>query len=101
MPAGCACTGQTINHLMYADDLVVVAPSAKGLQNLLNTCSIFGENHDILYNCKKSQLMLFNTRLYGDSPDTILNNAPLKYVDQYKYLGYVIDNKLNDEYDMK
>ena len=48
-----------INHLMYADDLVVFAPSAKGLQQLLNICDVFGKNNDIIYNCNKSKLMIF------------------------------------------
>ena len=32
-----------INHLMYADDLVVISPSAKGLQRLLDIilCAVY------------------------------------------------------------
>ena len=36
--AGC-CLGHLINHLLYADDVVLVARSAKGLQRLLDTCT--------------------------------------------------------------
>ena len=31
---GCNVGGVMINHLMYADDLVIISPSAKGLQRL-------------------------------------------------------------------
>ena len=43
-----------INHLMYADDLVILAPSVSGLSKLLSICEIFGECNDIIFNQKKS-----------------------------------------------
>ena len=46
--------GLIINHLMYADDLVVSAPSAKGLQKLLDVCTDYGQNHDVIYNYFKN-----------------------------------------------
>ena len=33
---GCTMGGRMINHLMYADDLVILSPSAKGLQRLVD-----------------------------------------------------------------
>ena len=35
---GCTMGGRMINHLMYADDLVILSPSAKGLQRLVDKC---------------------------------------------------------------
>ena len=43
--AGCYSGNTVINHLMYTDDLVVFAPSAKGLHKLLNICDVFGKNN--------------------------------------------------------
>ena len=34
----CLFHGTLINHLMYADDIVLFCPSAKGLQTLNNYC---------------------------------------------------------------
>ena len=34
-PTGCLAGGKVINHLMYADDLVLLCPSAVGLSKLL------------------------------------------------------------------
>ena len=64
VPAGYCSAGLIINHLMYADDLIVFAPSAKGLQKLLYICTDYGQNHDIIYNSLKSNLMLFDTQCY-------------------------------------
>ena len=45
--------------------------------------------------------MLFDTQWYGTYTEILRNNSPLKYVDCYKYLGHNINNKLDDESDMK
>ena len=36
-----------MDHLMYADDCVIFSPSSAGIQQLLNVCSVYGEQHDI------------------------------------------------------
>ena len=38
---GCVFNGLTVNHLMYADDIVIFSPSVSGLQKLLATCETF------------------------------------------------------------
>ena len=48
-----------INHLMYADDLVIMSPSVAGLNKLLHICESFGLSHDVLFNNKKSTIMSF------------------------------------------
>ena len=47
---GCTMGGRMINHLMYADDLVILSPSAKGLQRLVDICAAYGDIHDITFN---------------------------------------------------
>ena len=54
---GCNVGGVMINHLMYADDLVILSPSVKGLQRLLDICDVYGHNHDILFNHDKTVCM--------------------------------------------
>ena len=44
-PTGCIAGGTNVNHLMYADDIVVLSPSATGLSLLLHTCT-YVENFD-------------------------------------------------------
>ena len=52
---GCLSGNITINHLMYADDLVLLSPSATGLRELLCACEEFSISHDVVYNSKKSR----------------------------------------------
>ena len=47
---GCISKDMIINHLMYADDLVLISPSTAGLQQLIDICQRFGVAHDIIFN---------------------------------------------------
>ena len=54
---GCKLQGMTMNHLMYADDMTLIAPSAKGLESLLHTCENYTIKHEIIFNSVKSMCM--------------------------------------------
>ena len=51
---GCRMSNIIVNHLLFADDAVIFAPSAKGLQQLLDICSEFAATHNVVFNVKKS-----------------------------------------------
>ena len=46
---GCMSGGTIINHLMYADDLVLISPSATGMKELLCACEVYSLEHAIVY----------------------------------------------------
>ena len=54
---GCNIDNVCVNHLFYADDTVLLAPSPAALQKLINVCVTYGRNNDIIYNPIKSVLM--------------------------------------------
>ena len=54
---------EIINHIMYADDLVVMAPSVAGLSKLLRICELFGASHDMISNQKKSASVYFISKI--------------------------------------
>ena len=74
---GCRIGTPLINHLMYADDLVLLSPSAMGLSLLLSVCSAYGIEHDIKYNSAKSNVMIFRCNKMKDIriPNFELNNV--------------------------
>ena len=43
-----------VSNSMYADDLVLLAPSAAGLSLLLSACSYYGTEFDVKYNSAKT-----------------------------------------------
>ena len=55
---------QCMNHLMYADDICVMAPTAIALQKLLDVCYEYGITNDLTYNPLKSVCMVFKPRRF-------------------------------------
>ena len=58
----CVVGNSNINHLMYADDLVILSPSASGLSEQRQVCGSYGVNHDIKYNSKKSAALVCKSK---------------------------------------
>ena len=61
--AGCKIANMIINHLFYADDLVLMCPSHRGLQELLVICEKYALEHDIKFNTKKSVVLVRRSKL--------------------------------------
>ena len=53
---GCHYLG-CVNHLYYADDMILLAPTPYGLQKMLEICEEYATDHDILFNTKKTVCM--------------------------------------------
>ena len=73
---GCATGNVIINHLIYADDIVLISPSVKGLNKLLLTCEQYAKDHDILFNPNKSVSMIVKAKKSNISPTFNLNGTP-------------------------
>ena len=100
---GCLVNSMIFNHIMYADDLVLLSPSTAGLQTLLDICSEFGISHDVKFNSKKSAVMSFESDSIQkiNIPDFKINGEKIDCVDKYCYLGHIIQKDLSDEYDIE
>ena len=59
---GCWSGEIMINHFMYADNLVLLSPSATGLRELLLACEKYSKEHAIIYNSKKSSVLICKNR---------------------------------------
>ena len=96
---GCMAGIELINHLSYADDMVLLAPSKKALQTLLDICTNYALCHDIIYNTDKSYCMICWPKrfLFKFIPIFYLQNDRLEYKDVFKYLGVMINSKCNDD----
>ena len=98
---GCSINNIFVNHLFYADDLCLLAPSASGLQSLLNTCTEYGLENDIIYNPIKSiALVIKPARFKLKCPDVFLGKHKLEYHVFVKYLGFIIKEIFCDDDDM-
>ena len=41
-----------VNHLMYAEYMVLLAPSVKGMQTIIDATYAYGNAYDIIFNTK-------------------------------------------------
>ena len=100
---GCSVSNFIINHLMYADDIVLISPSSAGLKVLMEACLKFGLANDIKFNSKKSAILPFlpedkkNFRI----PAFTLNNEHVPTVDSFKYLGHILSTNGSDDLDIQ
>ena len=56
---------QCMNHLFYADDAVLVAPTVDALEKLINVCQDFARKRDMVYNFEKSECTAFIPNTQG------------------------------------
>ena len=56
---GCCMYGKVINHLYYADDHVLLSPSAHGMQKLISECQKYASEYGTKFNEYKSVVLNF------------------------------------------
>ena len=89
-PVGCRCGDMVVNHLMYADDIVLLAPSGKGVQTIIYTTYAYGNAYDNIFYITKSQVMFYDTLKIGETANIMLGDTVLNVVQTYRYLGHII-----------
>jgi len=100
--AGCYIGEVLLNHLMFAGDICVFCPSVRWLQRIL-VCQAYAESHGIIFNCNKTVCMTFKAKRAKSTATLVLKlgDQYVKAVDQYKYLGIVLDTELSDDKDIQ
>ncbi len=88
--------GEYIDLLMYADDVVLISPSADKAQKQLDVMAEWCNKWGMSINQKKSQVVHIRNH-QKQRCNTVLNcgGKKLDYVPDYKYLGYTINEFLS------
>ena len=87
-----------MNHVMYADDICLMAPSPAALQELIDICYDFSVQNDLSFNYSKSYCMVFKLKSYKLScPRLYMDNQLLKYTEDIKYLGVTFSSDQKDD----
>ena len=98
---GCYIDNLCMNHVMYADDISLMAPSPAALQELIDICYDFSVQNDLSFNSSKSYCMVFKPKSYKLScPRLYMDNQLLKYTDDIKYLGFTFSSDQKDDKDL-
>ena len=99
---GCLVSRVMINHLFYADDLVLLCPSLNGLQRIVNICSEFSSCHNITFNPKKTVCMAVIPKSLKliQSFHLSLCGQQLPFKTNCKYLGVFLCSDCSDDFDL-
>ena len=99
---GCRLGIHSSNVIAYADDLVLLAPSATSLQLLLDVTERELSSLDLKLNETKSKVMIFslNRQMPNLTRSIIVYNKPMHVVNFIKYLGYEIVYDLSNSKDI-
>ena len=81
-----------VQLLLFADDLVLLADSSKGLQDSLYWLTGFCKTWKLNINTTKIKVVIFNRRRNIHQIPLILDNMELEYVSSYKYLGIIVSS---------
>ena len=95
--SGVMISGLVLSILLYADDIVLLAPTPEKLQNMLDVVSRWCEKWGMQINVNKTQIM--HVRNHQRPRSTFQFNcggAPLAYTDSYKYLGVILHEHLTN-----
>ena len=87
------------NSLYYADDVLLVGLNTTHLQRMLNTCEEFERDGFVQWNASKSVILKLTTKRSFVPPKFSvfqLNNAALEHKSNHRYLGYMLNQKLDD-----
>ena len=94
------CNITDFDSILFADDAVFYSSNKnfdiciRSVRNCLNKLSSWLASNKLTPNVLKTKLMLFTPRTNIELPQLYFNNEVVKWVNEYKYLGVIIDNKL-------
>ena len=100
---GCSFNGAIINHLYYADDLVLIAPSSNGMQKSIIECESFANKYELNFNEMKSVLLFFKPVGFKLNPFLRMcwNDVPIPIETSCHYLGHIINKNVSDNEDIR
>ena len=103
---GCNVGGMFINVLAYADDIVILAPAWRALQQLIDILSVNAKDIDLKINASKTVCLVFQPknrarRLASIFPQFEVDGVSLPFVQQFKYLGHIIASEMYDDDDIQ
>ena len=80
----------TLTHILYADDIVLIADSPKCLQNSINSLHNYCKKWHLIVNISKTKVMQISNKAISTF---FCNGDKLENVDSFKYLGHMLTNK--------
>ena len=103
---GCYIGQMFVGVLAYADDIVLLAPTASAMRQMLRLCEEFAEKFSVLFNPSKSKCIVCESsskRKLGTSSQDVaftLGGSVIDVVDNWLHLGHIVSSDLDDTADI-
>ncbi len=97
---GCKIGSHFVGALAYADDVTLICPSRKGLQEMINVCEKFGQEYCVNFNAKKTQCIAFRHKYRDENFPLTLGGKQLKWEREVNHLGNIVTFNLADDVDV-
>ena len=78
--------------LLFADDLVLLAPSPSELQSSINLLDNYCKGSKLSINLEKTKIVIFNNTRNLQHTHFNLNGHPIEIAKNYKHLGIVLSD---------
>jgi hypothetical protein len=93
--SGCYFGLRYVGVLMYADDLVLLCPSLRGLRKMLACANAFACSRNLLFNPEKSFAVAFGNPQISQFALAV-NAVDIRWVDRITHLGISVHHMLDD-----
>jgi len=104
---GCYIGNLCIAAVAYADDVALLAPTARAMRILLHICNEFALKFDVVFNAKKSKCLLMKPSARSHVLNERLPTVPfciggneIEFVDSWPHLGHILNVNRDDGSDI-
>ena len=96
---GCNIGTKYYGALAYADDLILLSPSVKGLQEMINLCESYGKEYNVTFNERKTECIKFGNN-NKSNPTLYMSGSQLQWKNEVKHLGNILNSNTDDSSDI-
>jgi hypothetical protein len=104
---GCFIGRWFVAALAYADDVVLLAPTARAMRTMLTVCDKFATEFNVIFNAKKSKCITFNAHkhhyascMHSMPPGFLIGGNSIESVTSWPHLGHIFNANLLDDDDI-
>ena len=94
---GVQVSNQSINSLLFVDDVTFIGNSEQELNTILDIMSKFADKWNLKFNATKSKVMVVGRRIDRGKVWTLCDNC-IHDTNEYKYLGVYVTRTLKSNY---
>ena len=92
---GCYIDNVFLGALGYADDIVIMSPSIRGLNEMIRVCESYADEYSLLFNEQKTVAIKFGDN-FKSNCHVILNGKQVEWKEEVRHLGNIISSTLPD-----